>query len=154
MKKGSSATPQSNDACSWESTAGFLVLRVFLALIALLNGISKFEGKGGAFSFEAYSTNAKNLAKAISDDSFIPLGMSEMFALPLGIILVLLGLAILAGFFMRVALIASGLVYSALAFGLLASKNSPGVAWLGIYVGLTVMALFMARHNRFQINRW
>ncbi len=153
MKKSSSAIPQSNDACTWESTAGFLVLRVFLALIALLNGISKFEGKGGSFSFEAYSTNAKSLAKLITDDSFIPLWMSELFAMPLGFILILVGLAILAGFFMRVALTASGLVYSALAFGLLASKNSPGVAWLGIYVGLTVMALTMAQFNRFQINR-
>ena len=153
MKNSSSATPQSNDAGAWESTAGFLVLRVFLALIALLNGISKFEGKGGGFSFEAYSINAKGLAKLITDDSFIPLWMSELFAMPLGFILILVGLAILAGFFMRVALTASGLVYSALAFGLLASKNSPGVAWLGIYVGLTVMALAMARHNRFQINR-
>ena len=76
-----------------------------------------------------------------------------MFALPLGIILVLLGLAILAGFFMRVALIASGLVYSAMGFGLLASKNSPGVAWLGIYVGLPVLAAFLARHKRSPFTR-
>lgn len=153
MKNSPSAAPQSSDARNWESTAGFLVLRIFLALIALMNGISKFEGKGGSFSFEAYSTNAKNLAKGISDSSFLPLNMCQMFTMPLGIILLLLGLLIAAGFFMRVALTASGLIYSALAFGLLASKSSPGVAWVAIYVGLTVMALHMSKFNRFQINR-
>ncbi len=152
MKNSPSASPQSNGDCTWESTAGFLVLRVFLALIALVNGLMKFSGEGG-FSMGAYATNSKKIAKMITDQSFIPLGMAEMFAMPLGIILVVLGLAILLGFFMRVALTASGLVYSGLAFGLLASKNSPGVAWIGIYVGLTFLALTMARYNRFQINR-
>jgi uncharacterized membrane protein YphA (DoxX/SURF4 family) len=142
-----------DDSCTWESTASFLVLRCFLAFLAIMNGISKFEGKGGGFSFEAYVNNAKNLAKGIADGSFLSLGMCQMFAMPLGIILLLLGLAILTGFFMRVALTASGLLYSGLAFGLMASKSSPGVAWLAIYVGLTVMALNLSKFNRFQINR-
>lgn len=152
MKNRSSASPQPDDACSWESTAGFLVLRLFLALIALMNGVSKFYDKG-VFSFEIYANKAEKTALAVTDSSFIPIGMSNLFVMPLGYILILLGLAILLGFFMRVALTASGLLYTGLAFGLLAAQNSPGVAWLAIYVGLTVMALNLAKHNRFQINR-
>ena len=89
MKKSSSATPQSNDACSWESTAGFLVLRVFLALIALMNGISKFYDKG-VFSFEIYANKAEKTALIITDSSFIPIWMSNLFVVPLGYILILL----------------------------------------------------------------
>ena len=142
------------NAAPWESIAGFLILRLFLALIALMNGVTKFEGKGGTYSLEAYATNMKQMAKLITDDSFIPLWMSQLFAYPLGFLLILLGLGILSGFFMRLTLAASGLLYVALTFGLLASKNSPGAAWLGIYVGLTVIALCMTHLNRFQVNRW
>ncbi len=138
----------------WEAVAGFLILRLFLALIALMNGVTKFEGKGGTYSWEAYTTNMKQMAKVITDDSFIPLWMSQIFAWPLGFLLLLLGLGILTGLCMRLTLVASGLLYVALTFGLLASKNSPGAAWLGIYVGLTVLALRWAPLNRFQINRW
>ena len=143
-----------NPAIPWESVASFLILRLFLALIALMNGITKFEGKGGTFSWDAYATNMKQMAEVITDDSFIPLWMSRVFAWPLGLLLIVLGAGILTGFCMRLTLAASGLLYVALTFGLLASKNSPGAAWLGIYVGLTVLALRWAHFHRFQINRW
>ena len=142
------------EVSSWESTAGFLILRLFLAVTALMNGTTKCEGVGGEYSFGAYATNMKQLATQITEDSFMPLWLSEFFAWPLGFLLILLGLGIFMGCFMRIAIAASGFLYVALAFGLLASKNSPGVAWLGIYVGLVVLALRMANHNRFQINRW
>ena len=63
----------------WESIAGFLILRLFLALIAQINGVSKFEGKGGIYSWEAYATNMRQMAKFITDASFIPLWMSQLF---------------------------------------------------------------------------
>ena len=145
---------QTQKACSWESTAGFLILRLFLAIVALINGISKFEGKGGTYSLNAYAENSERLAKQITEDSFIPLFLSQWFMWPLGFLLILLGLAIFLGCFMRLAIAASGFLFVGLAFGLLASNSSPGVAWLGIYIALVVLALRMAKHNRFEINRW
>ena len=104
MKKEPESTPwpkeshHTQETGSWESTAGFLVLRLFLAVIALMNGITKFEGVGGEYSFEAYATNMKQLATQITDDSFMPLWLSEFFAWPLGFLLILLGLAIFMGY--------------------------------------------------------
>lgn len=142
------------DGTAWESIAAFLILRLFLALIALMNGVTKFEGPGCTYSWEAYVTNMRQMAKLITDDSFIPLWMSTLFAFPLGFLLIIFGVGILMGCFLRLTLVASGLLYVALTFGLLASKNSPGAAWLAIYVGLTVLALRWIHLNRFQVNRW
>lgn len=136
------------DRC--EMTSAFLLLRLFLATRALMSCVEKFEA-GGSYSFQNYYTNMTRMATGITGASFLPLWATKSFALPLGYILGVLGVALLLGLKTRLTLIVMGLLYIALAFGLMAVQQGDGVAWLGVYLGLVVAALVLVRHNRFAL---
>jgi thiosulfate dehydrogenase (quinone) large subunit len=142
----SSSTPPA--AC--EYTAAFLLLRLFLGLRALLAGIEKFE-LGGTYSTANYTTSMTRMATGITGASFLPLWATRCFALSIGYVLLVLGVALLLGLKTRSALVLMGLTYVALAFGLMAVQESDGVAWLGVHVGLVVAALLLVRYNRFAL---
>ena len=135
---------------TWEPTAAFLLLRLFLGCRALLAGLEKFEADG-AYSFANYAKNMGHLAAGITGASFLPLAATRLFAGSLGYALLLLGAALLLGLKPRVALLLSGLLYVALAFGLMAAQDNDGVAALGLHVGLVAGALLLARHDRFSL---
>ena len=131
-------------------TSAFLLLRLFLATRALMSCVEKFEA-GGSYSFANYYTNMSRMATGITGASFLPLWATKSFALPLGYILGVLGIALLLGLKTQLTLIVMGLLYIALAFGLMAVQQGDGVAWLGVYLGLVVAALVLVRHNRFAL---
>jgi thiosulfate dehydrogenase [quinone] large subunit len=131
-----------------EYTWAFIILRLFLGLRTLLEGLEKFES-GGRYSVGSYNENMKRMAQGITGASFLPLWMTHLFAAPLGYILLVLGAALLLGIKSRCILILTGLLYVGLSFGLMAVQENEGVAWLGIYIGLIAGALLLVRHNRF-----
>lgn len=146
------SSSSTSPACRCEYTYAFLVLRLWLGLRALLAGLEKFESKG-SYSLENYTTNMKRMATGITGASFMPLSMTTGFALSIGFILVLLGVAILLGIKTRFSLFLMGLTYVALSFGLMAVQESDGVAWLGMHVALVAGALVLVQHNRFALTR-
>lgn len=123
------------------------LLRLFLGLRTLLAGIEKFEA-GGRYSFAQYYQNMGRMAEGITGASFLPLWATKTFALALGYLLILLGGALLLGIKPRLTLFALGLLYTALAFGLMVVQEAEGVAWLGLHVGLIAAALVLVRHSR------
>jgi len=133
-----------------EYTSAFLLLRLFLGLRTLFAGIEKFEGKG-SYSFANYSENMGRMAQGITGASFLPLWATRSFALSLGFLLTLLGLALLLGLKTRCTLVLTGLVYASLAFGLMAVQESEGVTLLATHIGLIAGALVLVRHNRFAL---
>src|SRR5687768_9685724 len=124
-------TPASNSPIivRGEYTAAFLLLRLFLGLRTLMAGLEKFEANR-SYSAENYTENMTRMAKGISANSTIPEWAAKAFALPLGYLLVILGVAILLGIKTRVALFITGVLYVGLAFGLMAVQEGEGVAWL------------------------
>lgn len=147
MSESSASTPARG--CS-EQTAAFLLLRLFLALRALMAGIEKWE-LNGTYSFENYYQSMSRMATGITEASFLPLWATKSFAIPLGYLLILLGTALLLGLKLRATLFFSGLLYVALAFGLMAVQESEGVAWIGMHVLLCAAALLLVRHDRFSL---
>jgi thiosulfate dehydrogenase [quinone] large subunit len=125
-----SVTTVSTSRC--EYTAAFLLLRLFLGLRTLMAGLEKFE-LNRSYSTENYTANMTRMAKG--------------FALPLGYLLVILGIAILLGLKTRASLFVTGLVYVGLAFGLMAVQESEGVAWIGSQVLMFAVAIALSRHN-------
>ena len=135
---------------SLSSTLAFLLLRLFLGLRTLMSGIEKFES-GGNYSFANYGITMTRMAEGITGASFLPLWATKSFALPLGYLLIALGVALLLGLKSRTVLAALGLLYVGLAFGLMAVQEGEGVAWLGVHVLMVVAALLLCRHNRFTL---
>ena len=133
-----------------EYTAAFLILRLFLGLRTLMAGLEKFEANK-SYSTANYSENMTRMATGISNNSTIPLWAAKAFALPLGYILTLFGIAILLGIKSRTMLFLTGLVYVGLSFGLMAVQEGEGVAWLAVQVLMFAVALVFVRHNRFAL---
>ncbi|HXQ80354.1 MAG TPA: hypothetical protein VN775_03515 [Opitutaceae bacterium] len=136
----------------FEYTAAFLILRLFLGLRTLLEGLEKFESNG-RYSFANYYENMKRMAQGITGASFLPLWATRLFAESLGYLLLLLGAALLLGVKSRATLFLTGLLYVALSFGLMAVQENEGVAWLGVHVIMIAGALLLVRHDRFALCR-
>ena len=131
-----------------EYTAAFLLLRLFLGLRTLMAGLEKFEANK-SYTTANYAENMNRMATGISNNSVIPLWAAKAFALPLGYMLVILGVAILLGIKTRAALFITGLLYVGLSFGLMAVQEGEGVAWLAVQVFMFPVALLLVRYNRF-----
>ena len=142
--------PSSSTTTFSEHAAAFLLLRLFLGLRTLLAGLEKFESSG-VYSFENYYKNMARMAQGITGASFLPLWATKSFAIPLGYLLIALGLAILLGLRSRVTLFLTGLLYVGLSFGLMAVQEGEGVAWLGMQVLMFAGALALVRHERFAV---
>ena len=140
----------SSPAARCEYAADFLLLRLFLGLRTLFAGIEKFESKG-TYSFKNYYDNMTHMAQGITGASFLPLWATKNFAHSLGYLLVVLGVALLAGLKTRATLVLTGLLYVGLSFGLMAVQESEGVAWLAIHVIMIAGALVLVQHDRFAV---
>lgn len=113
----------------------------------MLAGAEKFESNG-TYSLGNYAENMKRLTTGITSASFLPLWATNAFATTLGYLLLATGAALLLGVKTRVTLLAMGLLYISLSFGLMAVQESEGVAWLAIHLGLVAGALTLVRHER------
>ena len=147
-----SENPASNNGCNsrLEYTGAFLLLRLWLGLRTVMAGVEKFES-GGTYSFENYYKTMSKMAQGITGASFMPLWMTKTFALPLGYLLIILGLSVLLGVKSRISLFLTGLLYVGLSFGLMAVQEGDGTAWLGMHIVMFVGALVLVRNERFAL---
>ncbi len=153
---------------------GFLILRVWLGIRALITGIEKFSGSRSSevavnvdgepnsygltadasdkvYGFSHYGGVPEALYKQLADEPLIPEFALKIYDIILGPVLILSGIALLLGLATRYSLLAMGLVYSSLTVGLILLKQDGGIAWLAIHVLLAAVALFNVRHNRFAV---
>ena len=144
------ASPQPAPRC--EYTWAFLILRLFLGLRTLLEGLEKFE-RNGRYTFANYYENMKGMAQGITANSFLPLWATRFYADTLGYLLLVLGALLLLGIKSRATLVLTGLLYVSLSFGLMAVQENEGVAWLAVHVILIVGALLLVRHERLALWR-
>lgn len=147
-----SENPASNNCCNsrLEYTGAFLLLRLWLGLRTLFAGVEKFES-GGTYSFENYYKNMSRMASGITSASWMPLWMTKSYAIPLGYLLIVLGLAVLLGVKSRISLFLTGLLYVSLSFGLMAVQEADGVAWLGMHMIMFAGAMVLVKYERFAI---
>ena len=148
MSDQSTESTQSNNAANecW----AFLSLRLFLALRWLFAGLEKF-GSPGNYSFENYYAKMSGMAGGIAENSIIPGWAAKSFAIPMGYIMLLLSVTILLGIKLRISLIVSLLLYVGLSVGLMAVDEQHGIAWLGIHVIISIMALKMVGQARWVV---
>ena len=84
--------------------------------------------------------------------------MYKLFDKTLGPILIVLGLTILLGVGSRISLMAQGLLYVGLTWGLLligGPTGAAGAGQLGVHIVLIILALHFIKHDRFVIlKKW
>jgi thiosulfate dehydrogenase (quinone) large subunit len=166
---------ESKCCCSLEHTFAFLLLRLWLGMRALLTGIEKYSANvvvqkpllddagqpdpsGIMLSMEQkvyglshYHGVPASLLEKFQKEPFLPGFMLAPYEFVLGPLLLILGVMLLAGVATRITLLAMGLLYTSLTFGLILIAQDGGIAWLGTHIVLIVMALILVKHNRFAI---
>lgn len=166
-------TPPSPDR-DFGSTLAFLLLRLWLAMRAIVSGIEKYAGSKASevavnidgspndygltedttdkvYGLSHYHGVPAALYEKLHDEMLIPGFALGIFDKVLGPLLILLGITLLLGVATRISLFAMGLLYTSLTLGLILLKQDAGVAWLAIHIVLIAMALFQSRHNRFAL---
>lgn len=170
----SSPTSASDKNCCGADSASFfayLILRAWLGLRALVTGIEKFSGtvtkevslggEDGGFAivteikvkeygFSLYHGVPEALYEKLAEEPLIPGFALSLYSGLLGYVLIGVGVMILAGIYSRIALLISGMIWASLSVGLILLKQDAGIAWLGMHVALTVGALLLVKHNRFE----
>ena len=159
-------------------TLSMLLLRLWLAVRALLTGVEKFAGTSTgskkvmidgapnayglseaitskAYAFSNYQGVPAPIYEKFSREPFIPAWGLDIYNIILGPALLILGFTLLAGIATRFTLFAMGLLYTSLTFGLILIKQDAGVAWIGIHILMIVGALALANYNRFTLlKKW
>lgn len=159
-------------------TLGMLSLRIWLGFRAIQTGIEKYAGTynsdkdvlidgaansygltdtvtGKVYSLSNYHGVPVPLYEKFSNEPLIPTWGLNLYDTILGPALILLGLGVLLGIAQRISLFAMGLLYTSLTFGLILIKQDAGIAWLGVHIIMIVMALALAKHNRFAVlKKW
>ncbi len=160
-------------------TLGILLLRFWLAVRAFQTGIEKFAGSGkpvdstvlvdGApntygltettaakvYAMSNYKGVPAPLYDKFINEPLIPEFALNIYNVVLGPALIILGISLFLGIATRFSLFLMGLIYTSLTFGLILIKQDAGIAWLGVHIIMIVMALALAKYNKFAIlKKW
>jgi thiosulfate dehydrogenase (quinone) large subunit len=172
----SKSTPETKQTFDLGATLGFLSLRLWLAVRAIVTGLEKFAGSAASdvavqidgavntygltaseseklYGLDHYHGVPQTLYDKLAAQPLIPEAMLKVYDAVLGPALILLGITLLLGIATRISLFVMALLYVSLTVGLILLGQDSGIAWLGIHVLMIAVALFHARHNRFAILR-
>lgn len=126
-------------------------MRLFMA------GLDKFRWGNGAettFSIANYTDKkAPPIAKLMATNSFLPESMCQSFAGIIGYLLVPVGIWVALGIFTEFGLLAAGLVFLMLGFGLAALPDDTEVVGnIGLSVLIVAAALVTAKAKNFSLD--
>lgn len=144
----------SDQACSPHSCPRFdlaaanLITRLWVGMRLFMAGVDKFRGGDGtAATFNAanYETKSGLIAKLMTENSFLPSFMPpsaiDAYAHTIGYVLLAVGAWVVIGLFSRLSLLAAGLTFLSLGFGLAAL---PDDTELGVNIGIGILITFAA----------
>ncbi len=161
-------------------TLAFLLLRLWLAVRAILAGLEKYgayktiqqplmdpatgqpdasgavvELKVKFYSLANYSGIPASLKSKFDNEALLPHFATAAFNTLLGPALILTGVLLLIGLGTRLSLVMQGLIYIALTVGLILINQPDGIAYLGIHVALIAFALMLAKYNKLALlKKW
>jgi len=168
------------ETCNCDYTLAFLVLRLWLAVRAILTGIEKYgayqtvqkplidpttgmEDPSGAmidvkiksYALTNYSGVPAPLKDKFANEPMLPHSTLTAFDHVLGPAFIVTGVMLLLGLGTRISLFVQGLIYISLTVGLILIRQDDGISWLGIHIALVAFALMLVRHNKLAIlKKW
>lgn len=133
-----------------------LLLRLWVGMRLFMAGIDKFRWGNGpttSFGLDNYAKKTEPLAKLMTDNSFLPEFMCKPFAATIGYILVPVGIWVALGICTELGLLAGGLVFLMLGFGLAALPDDTEiVSNIGLSILIVAAALVTAKAKQFSLD--
>lgn len=132
-----------------------LLLRLWVALRLIMAGLDKFRDGDGAnttFTLESYAKKMDLIAQATHERGFLPLPLCQLYAKPLGYLLLLAGLWAAVGLFSRLGLFVCGLTMLSLGFGLATMGDDAEVVYVGVHILVIAAALATNHANKFSLD--
>lgn len=163
----------SDTSAPFEKTLAFLLLRLWLAQRAIVAGLEKFAGqtvvkeplldefgnpdvsgamvevKQKVYGLSHYHGLPEPLVAAFQKEPLLPGFLLNFYGATLGYVLIVTGVLLLLGICTRTVLFITGLIYISLTTGLMLINQNDGVAWLGLHILITAVALSLAPYNKY-----
>lgn len=172
----SAKVPAGSSGSDLGGMLGFLVLRLWLSVRAIVTGIEKYAGSKSSeaavtidgevntygltagqsdkvYGLDHYHGVPESLMAKFRAEPLLPSFALDLMDKVLGPALILAGITLLLGVCSRLSLFVMGLLYTALTVGLILIKQDAGITWLGIHILLVAYALSRVEHNRFALTR-
>lgn len=133
-----------------------LLLRLWVGMRLFMAGIDKFRwgnGPTATFGLDNYAKKTEPLAKLMTDNSFLPEFACKSFASVVGYILIPVGIWVAIGICTELGLLAAGLVFLMLGFGLAAlPDDNEVVSNIGLSILIVAAALVTAKAKQFSLD--
>ncbi|RBP36593.1 DoxX-like protein [Roseimicrobium gellanilyticum] len=133
-----------------------LLLRLWVAERLIMAGVDKFRkgatADGATFNMENYKAKSAQIADLMASNSFLPKWMCEQYAMGIGFALLGVGAWVLIGLFTEFSLLAAGLVFLSLGFGLAALPDDTEVVYIGVSILITATALMTAKAKQISLD--
>ena len=149
------------------ASLGFIVLRLWLAMRAIVTSIEKFstikileEAVAGSdvsglvaevptkvYGLGNYHGMAPPLEDALRAEPLMPGWMLTAYGYALGPLLLITGVTLLLGIAPRMTLLVQGLIYVSLTIGMMLLGQDDGIAWLAVHTIMIALALKWVDHN-------
>ena len=132
-----------------------LITRLWVGMRLFMAGVDKFRsGDGAAATFNAgnYETKSGVISKLMTENSFLPAFLPpaaiDAYAHGIGYALLFVGVWVALGLFSELSLLAAGLTFLSLGFGLAALPDDTELGVnIGIGIVITYLALSTAKHG-------
>lgn len=149
----------SNSKCCGCSSYAYahLLLRLWVGMRLFMAGLDKFRwgnGPEATFSIANYTDKkAPPIGKLMASNSFLPESICGPFANSIGYILLLVGLWVVIGLCTELGLLAAGLVFLMLGFGLAAlPDDTEVVSNIGLSILIVAAALVTAKAKNYSLD--
>lgn len=132
-----------------------LLLRLWIALRMIAAGVDKFRAGAGdtaTFNMDNYKTKMGNIAKLTYEKGFLPKNLCDLYAQPIGFILIGVGVWVLLGLFTELGLLAAGLTFLSLAIGLATLPDDTEVVLIGVHILIVAAALATNKANKISLD--
>ena len=139
----------------WDLALANLLLRLWIGLRLVFAGIDKFRYGSGAdatFNMENYEKKMAAIAKLTYNNGFLPENLCNLYAKPLGYLLLVAGVWAVLGLFGRLGLFFAGLVFLSLGVGLATLPDDTEVLFIGVHILIVAAALATNQHSKFSLD--
>jgi thiosulfate dehydrogenase [quinone] large subunit len=152
------------------ATLGFLLLRLWLAVRAIVTCVEKFaetklvakpladnpdmivQVQQKVYSITTYHGIPPSMRASFLNEPLIANWILTPYGYILGLLLAVTGVTLLLGIYTRATLFVMGLVYVSLTFGMILLGQDSGIAWLATHMVMIALALrWCDQHNKYTL---